>query len=736
MGKARRVRMRSSLSWIRCLAFVGVLLLPQVNSPVVHASTRAVPAGTLLYRATHWRGWGWRQTHGMLVTRAPLPDADIAPFTPPKGRPYAVQASIQAVGPTYRAGDAAVVAAGFGILVRGSDDVSLPGWYAGPVKGIFTGFVSYPCTVASCASPVCTVPGTDPPCDTAGAGLLWQAFGWYGNRFRPDRRWHTYRLDVWGNAYQLFIDGRAATARVRIPGYDSYRWIGLWSMYYHIKVRDFRVTALAPTRRAAADVTTLERRTLTWSDEVGKPVINAQFLNSRQLARLWQVGTATLDRRGYLLSLSQAWGGGGDTTRPGRTRAVWDVADSLTAFRSVEGSQWGLAEETAIDRRAKEVRTAFQELSIPVVGDDRYAFRFTDGSGNTVMVLDFRRDEYVAHLKLVARPGSDAAVLDELASLGTTVDQRLNRGLQHKRALGLSSRATPASPPVTPTPVPTLTPTQQRAEQVVRAFYAAYNRRDVPAIFALLPNNLRYIDCDYTHHRSVLPQSKPELQRWLRARFREHDRFTLVGAWFADPGPGKVGVVGDVIRTSDSLDRLVGSGLMPADDNGLGKFVVRPNGRLDLVDLVSYSGCAAGTLPHDAKPRKERALAHDFLDAYNRHDVTDVSALLSDNIVYDDCDFSQGKSVESSGKSAVEAWLRTRFAAGDRLTRPRIVLRSWLSQSPNDPRTLVIEANRANTALGTATQPLTVRVVPNPAVSSIRLVQVWGSCSIRVPSYL
>lgn len=416
--------MKSSLTRVRWLALVGALLLP-AHSPVVHAATHVGPSGTVLYQANHWRGWGWRRAHGMLVTSAPSPDAAIAPFTPPQGVPYAVQATIQVFGPTYHPGDPRVVAAGFGILVRASDDIRLPGWYAGSVHGIFTGFVSYPCTISSCTAPVCTVPGTDPPCATAGAGLLWQAFGWYGKRFSPDRHWHTYQLDVRGGTYQVFIDGHPATAPVHIPGYGSYRWIGLWSMYYHIKVRDYRVIAQAPISQHADDVTVLESRAVTWADEVGKPVINAQFLSSGQLAPLWHVGIAGLDRHGYLMSYSQAWGGGGDATRPGRTRVVWDVADSLAAFRSVTGAQWGLAEETALDRQAKEARSAFQEIAVPTVGDDHDAFRFTDASGNTVMVLDFRRGDYVAHLKLVAHPGSDAAVLTELASLGATVDQRL-----------------------------------------------------------------------------------------------------------------------------------------------------------------------------------------------------------------------------------------------------------------------------------------------------------------------
>jgi hypothetical protein len=419
--------MRRMPWWIPWLAIGAVVwLLPGAKLSGVHAATRPEPPGTVLYHETHWHGWGWSQTHGLLTTRATSPDADVAPFAPPNRIPYAVQATIQDVGPTYRPGDRAVVAAGFGILVRGSDDMALPGWYAGPVKGMFTGFVSYPCTLGPCSSLTCTVPGTDPPCATAGAGLLWQAFGWYGTRFHPNHRWHTYRLEVRGDSYRLFIDGLPATALIRIPGYQTYRWVGLWSMYYRIKVRDFRVIALAPASLSATDVHTLQDRALTWSDEVGKPEINAQFLSSEQMAYLWHMDAGILRQHSYALSYSQAWGGGGDATRAHRTRAVHEISDSLTAYRTVEGAQWGFAEEATIDRQAKEARAGFQEVPVASVGEDRYAFQYTEPNGAIVMVLDFRRANYVAHLKVIATPGDDASILDELGSLGATVDQRLS----------------------------------------------------------------------------------------------------------------------------------------------------------------------------------------------------------------------------------------------------------------------------------------------------------------------
>lgn len=291
----------------------------------------------------------------------------------------------------------------------------------------------------------------------------------------------------------------------------------------------------------------------------------------------------------------------------------------------------------------------------------------------------------------------------------------------------LHIHSTLASPVSSPTPVPTLTP-NRHAEQVARAFYAAYDRRDVPAIFALFPKTFRYVDCDYAQHRMVFIETKPVLRRWLAARFREHDRFGPLGSLIADPGPGKAGVVGPVSRYSDSIEPLVARGLLPTPNDGLGKLIVKADGLLDLVLLTNWDWCAAGALPRGAMPKKEHALARTFVDRYNRHDVAGVAALLSDTITYMDCDFSRGATVTLAGKPAVAAWLRARFAQGDRLVHPRIVLRSWLNEASGSTA-IVIEGGRTSAAFGAAPWPLSIRIIPDSQVRHISTWQVWSPCS-------
>jgi ketosteroid isomerase-like protein len=294
---------------------------------------------------------------------------------------------------------------------------------------------------------------------------------------------------------------------------------------------------------------------------------------------------------------------------------------------------------------------------------------------------------------------------------------------------GRGTSAASVRDPASPTPAPTLTPTQQRADQLVRAFYDAYNRRDIPAILAFLPAKLRYDDCDYAHHKDVYMHTKAQVRKWLRERFREHDRFVVEGPLISDTGPGKVGVVGPVTRFNDAVDPLVARGLVPSDSNGLGKDVIRANGKFELVDLAQYGYCLAGTHPFGSKPAKERALVHAFLDAYARQDVAGVLAVLTDDVVYADCGLPRGTVVSLSGKPAVETWIRARFAEGDRLVQPRTLLTSWLSQPPDTPTTLAVETGRSNQVLGTTVQPLTVRIVPTADVTRIRMWQVWSSCS-------
>jgi hypothetical protein len=111
--------------------------------------------------------------------------------------------------------------------------------------------------------------------------------------------------------------------------------------------------------------------------------------------------------------------------------------------------------------------------------------------------------------------------------------------------------------------------TAEQSQQVVRDFFAAYDRHDLAATIRFFGGQLHdsYADCNYAtgETRVIVGDSyrdhKPHLKhlmRWFKARFAEHDHFD-VGVVYTNPrDPSAVGM--QATRTSDTLVRL---GLAP-----------------------------------------------------------------------------------------------------------------------------------------------------------------------------
>jgi len=287
------------------------------------------------------------------------------------------------------------------------------------------------------------------------------------------------------------------------------------------------------------------------------------------------------------------------------------------------------------------------------------------------------------------------------------------------------------------TPGPTMTPRQARAVGVVRSFFTAYDRHDIVGTLALLNPGARYGDCDYGRHRLILLFTRGAIRQWLIARFAEHDRYLgLEDLVTHDTGAaGNVAVGGVPTRHNDSLDRLLKTGLVPSSVAAQ-KIIVGTGGRIIAAGLAGPGPevCRAGVVPPGWKPKKERTLARAFLRAYNRHDVAGVLATIATDVSYTDCGVSQDSSgtVTLGGKAALGAWLRSRFAAGDRIEGPKLLFKSYLSEPPNDPRTIVVQGVRLTTSstLQGASTPTIVRMVPNVAVTRIRTWQIANGCSL------
>jgi hypothetical protein len=104
-------------------------------------------------------------------------------------------------------------------------------------------------------------------------------------------------------------------------------------------------------------------------------------------------------------------------------------------------------------------------------------------------------------------------------------------------------------------------PNFRRSWRILHSYVVAYNNHDAPGVLKTLAARFRYSDCDYARHILHVITSRSEMRRWLRGRFRDHDRFNrahvvLDGPQGDPPNDPRTNGI-DVRRTSDSL-RAIG----------------------------------------------------------------------------------------------------------------------------------------------------------------------------------
>jgi hypothetical protein len=86
------------------------------------------------------------------------------------------------------------------------------------------------------------------------------------------------------------------------------------------------------------------------------------------------------------------------------------------------------------------------------------------------------------------------------------------------------------------------------------------------------------------------------------------------------------------------------------------------------------SGGASRPAPYSLVGRQaqEVAVAIRFVNAFNAHNLRQALATFEPNAIGSDCDYGHVQVVRFSGKPAIAAWLRGRFADGDHLGIARI----------------------------------------------------------------
>jgi hypothetical protein len=211
-------------------AGLTALLAPAVSSGAAHA---AQPPGRVLYRTSwsngiaDWTAWstgdGWRVKNGMLTTFIDRTGVLAAPLRVAPGASYALEVRFQVrevdiyyglaqfglvargtVTPTHATGVFANLSVSFGLaqLVQGAMTTSDTGWLA-----------------TGCCS---TIPAS---------------------KFDPGKTWHTARVEVRGDRFVFFIDGRHMSD-VRSKAYWRGQQVGLEYDEERVQISSFTVTSL------------------------------------------------------------------------------------------------------------------------------------------------------------------------------------------------------------------------------------------------------------------------------------------------------------------------------------------------------------------------------------------------------------------------------------------------------------------------------------------------------------
>lgn len=99
--------------------------------------------------------------------------------------------------------------------------------------------------------------------------------------------------------------------------------------------------------------------------------------------------------------------------------------------------------------------------------------------------------------------------------------------------------------------------TQPEAVEIALAaqFYAAYNAGQLTTVMTLLSARPVLFDCDYSTRSEVHLTGRSAIAAYLRARFAEHDHWT-VEFYQADPAASREIVVLPLRRSNDTLRRL------------------------------------------------------------------------------------------------------------------------------------------------------------------------------------
>lgn len=259
--------------------------------------------------------------------------------------------------------------------------------------------------------------------------LYWNGQTVGGTAFDPKSSWHLYRLEVQGDQYTLLIDGKKMV-QYTIPDYPHPTRVGVFSTYYKIQVRNFRIEAMGAATSHVTTAPELRRFNLTLADLPTDGYFDSylsHWFTNEEAARIRNVSLDSLVTRGRIIAY--------ETDFYVLSPEYTDVYCSVTAFTSPAGAQADMSDRLIHFRQVYSTDPQFKnyrDLGGLGIGDSSGGFSFeytVAGLHIRTVVIYVQRGRYVTTLRI---PFYASFPIDQNLAISTSlakiIDARIQQG--------------------------------------------------------------------------------------------------------------------------------------------------------------------------------------------------------------------------------------------------------------------------------------------------------------------
>jgi hypothetical protein len=217
-----------------------------------------------------------------------------------------------------------------------------------------------------------------------------------------------FRLEVHGDVYRLFVNGRLVVGPVQTAAFRGGRRVGIASDQFRLDVKDFEVLALpeAHVRQVISD----DSLAALYVDPHAMPgfsVTNRQLVSNQELARVDDLPLAELQSNGRIVSVVTGLSGGPQS-------ALLSVVFAVHMCRTQAGAAWLYTTLLDLAQRYTRNLPHYADTSLPGLGDRNALLSFSAGAaGSPTIVEDLVLQSGVYTATAYMTFSADATTIDQ-----------------------------------------------------------------------------------------------------------------------------------------------------------------------------------------------------------------------------------------------------------------------------------------------------------------------------------